>query len=400
MGHYDVIVVGAGGTMGSSAMYHLARSGSKVLGLEAQPQAPHTAGSHHGLTRIIRLAYAEHPCYVPLLKRAFELWRQLEVESGQDLLKETGCINMSPKSLPDSCFKGAQASAQLHGLTHEVLTPAELQGRCPGYAPPEDFQIILEPVGGVLCPERCIAAHLAGAAAAGAEVLYGAAVTRWGVEPGGQVSVQAGPDAQTHTADRLILAPGAWLPRLVPELKSLLTVERQVVGWFDIEGDASHFSPDSFPVAVLDDETGMFYAFPADAHGFKIGKMHHRRQVTEPDALDRAIVPEDEATLRVAVQRYFPGAAGRLNHAAACLFTNTPDEDFVIDVHPRHPQVVICSACSGHGFKFGSVIGEVLKDLALMGGTPLDIDFLRLSSLRKGQAAVLEEFGKQEPASA
>lgn len=119
----------------------------------------------------------------------------------------------------------------------------------------------------------------------------------------------------------------------------MLTVERQVVGWFDIEGDASHFSPERFPVAVLDDETGMFYAFPADAHGFKIGKMHHRRQVTEPDALDRAIAPEDEATLRFAVQRYFPGAAGRLNHAAACLFTNTPDEDFVIDVHPRHPQV-------------------------------------------------------------
>ncbi|KAK2078181.1 hypothetical protein QBZ16_004049 [Prototheca wickerhamii] len=359
--------------MGSSAMYHLASQGAKVLGLESQPEAPHTQGSHHGLTRITRLAYAEHPSYVPILRRSFVLWKQLEQETGRKLLTPTGCINFSPESSPEgvSCFKGALASALEHGLEHSVMTAKECHAKYPGYCLPEGYEATFEPMGGVLCPEECIAAHLEAAQRKGARLVTGAKVKSWSADPaGGPVSVTT-EDGATYTGKRLIIAAGAWMPVLVPELKTLLKVERQVVGWFSLTGNPANFEPTTFPVAVFDDESGY---------------------ETDPDAVDREVTLEDEGTLRVAVERYFPEAAGPMTRAAVCLFTNTPDENFLIDRHPRHEQVIICSACSGHGFKFGSVIGEILKDLTLQGSTPLDIEFLRFSEERKGHADVLQAF--------
>ncbi|EFN57606.1 hypothetical protein CHLNCDRAFT_20797 [Chlorella variabilis] len=403
----DCVVVGAGGAMGSAALFHLAKRGVQVLGLEAQPSAPHSYGSSHGLSRIIRLSYFEHPSYVPLVREAYRLWRGLEQESGERLLTMTGCINTSP---PDadcgpgtSCFQGALRSgkssskllpcSQEHGLAHEVLTSSEVEQRFPGYHLPPSFQTMYEPEGGFLVPERCIQAHLHLAQRHGAELLCGAKVLGWQVGAQGLVRVQT--TRGEFIARRLVLAAGGWMPQLVPQLRPILTVERQVVGWFQLVPEQrQHFTPQVFPVFLLHDETRYFYGFPADEHGFKVGLYHHLRQVTTADSVDRSVSSADEEALRQCVRRYFPEADGRLTRAAVCTFTNTPDLDFILDRHPLHGQVVLASCCSGHGFKFAPVIGSILADLAMEGATPHDISPHRLSRQRPGQAAVLDAFAR------
>ncbi|PRW58764.1 N-methyltryptophan oxidase isoform A [Chlorella sorokiniana] len=403
---FDAIVVGAGGAHGSAALYHLAKRGAQVLGLEAQPSAPHDRGSSHGLTRIIRKCYFEHPSYVPLLHSSYQLWHELEAETGEKLLTLTGCVNTSaPGSQCGpglACFEGSLLAAQQHNLEHEILSPAQVAQRFPAYRLPEGFQSLYEPGAGFLAPEKCIAAHLGQAQKSGAQLVCGAAVQRWAVEPpaggsgsgsgsgGGLVRVET--SQGTFQAKTLVLAAGGWMPALVPELQPLLTVERQVVGWFEVapeQRDAFH--PSRCPVFLLQDPQGnYFYGFPADEHGFKVGKYHHLREKVTPDGVPRDISPQDEEALRQCLQ-YFPGAqGGRLTRAAVCLFTNTPDLNFILDRHPRHPQVVLSSACSGHGFKFSSVVGSVLADLALneQGTTPHDISLHRLSRDRLGQAAI------------
>ncbi|KAI7842984.1 hypothetical protein COHA_003389 [Chlorella ohadii] len=405
---FDAIVVGAGGAHGSAALYHLAKRGAQVLGLEAQPSAPHDKGSSHGLTRIIRKCYFEHPSYVPLLHESYRLWNELEAETGEKLLTITGCVNTSPPGAERgpglACYEGSLLAAQQHNLEHEILSPAQVSQRFPAYRLPADFQTLFEAGAGFLSPEKCIAAHLGQAQKSGAQLVCGAAVQRWAVEPpsgGGGSSgsgsaeglVRVETSQGTFQAKKLVLAAGGWMPALVPELKPLLTVERQVVGWFELapeQRDAFH--PSRCPVFLLQDANGYFYGFPADEHGFKVGKYHHLREKVDPAGVPREINAQDEAALRECLQ-YFPGAqGGRLARASVCLFTNTPDLNFILDRHRRHPQVVLGSACSGHGFKFSSLVGRVLADLALSpeGATPHDISLHRLSRERPGQAAVLD----------
>uniref|UniRef100_A0A1D2AAP4 FAD dependent oxidoreductase domain-containing protein n=1 Tax=Auxenochlorella protothecoides TaxID=3075 RepID=A0A1D2AAP4_AUXPR len=252
---FDVIVVGAGGTMGSSALHHLAKSGVKVLGLEAQAEAPHSNGSHHGHTRVIRTAYVEHPSYLPLLGRAHQLWQELQQASGQVLLETTGCIYSSEGTLENSCTQHAIHVAGEHALEHRILAKAEAAKLFPGYrAFPEDAKFMYEPAAAVLQPEGCIRASLTLALSAGAELVCGAAVTGWRVDDQGTVHVHT--SKGEYEGRKLILAPGAWLPKLVPELQSLLSVERQVVGWFEVLNGSADFDADRFPMFVMDDRDG------------------------------------------------------------------------------------------------------------------------------------------------
>src|SRR5437762_148002 len=272
---YDVIVAGIGG-MGSATAYHLARRGRKVLGLE-RFDVPHDLGSSHGITRIIRLAYYEHPSYVPLLRRAYELWRELETLADERLLHLTGSLDAGP---PDSdVVQGSLRSCQLHDLPHELLTSAEITRRYPGYRLPGGHVAVLQPEGGFLLPERCIVHHVWAAQALGAEV--------------------------------------------------------------------------------------------------------HARERVHPDQLQREPTSRDEAVLRTFAERYFPDGAGPTMALKTCLFTNSPDEHFVVDLHPQYPQVVVASPCSGHGFKFASVMGEILADLATGGQTRHDISLFRLARFKR-----------------
>jgi sarcosine oxidase len=367
---YDAIVVGVGG-MGSAACFHLARRGLRTLGLE-RFDIPHTMGSSHGITRIIRLAYYEHPNYVPLLLRAFALWDELARQSGNHLLEVTGTIDASAPD--EEVFAGSLVSCQQFALDHEILTSPQLSERYPAYRLPAEHLALFQPRGGFLLPERCITAHVRGALAAGAEIRARERVLAWEPLADGVCVVT---ERGTYEAGRLVLAAGAWMSTLVPRFRDLAAPERQVLAWFAPLQPAL-FTPRRFPVFNLLVPEGRFYGFPEyDVPGFKIGLYHHREEIVDPDDFNREADAEDETPLRDATARYFPAANGPTMALRTCMFTNTPDEHFILDLLPGYPQVVVASPCSGHGFKFASVIGEILADLVQSGETGHDIAWLR-----------------------
>jgi sarcosine oxidase len=370
----DVIVVGLG-AMGSAAAWQLARRGRRVLGFD-RFSPPHTLGSSHGRSRIIREAYFEHPGYVPLLRRAYECWTQLEQESGRRLLRQTGGLMAGPEN--GVLFAGARRSAVEHGVPHEVLTAEEIRRRFPGFAPPEDTLGLLEARAGMLWPEGCVEAALALARRHGAELRTDEPVTSWQADGGGVAVTSAG---GTHRAARLILSAGPWMPLLLGARGRALQVERQLFHWFEPARNPELFGPDRCPVAVWEYAPDRIFATQPDVgDGMKAG-IHYEGEMTDPDHVRREPTAEDEAAMRRLVERYLPDAAGRVREARVCLYTNTPDHHFLIDVHPDHPQVIVASPCSGHGFKFASVVGEILADLATMGRSRFDLSPFALSRM-------------------
>ena len=369
---FDVIVVGVGG-MGSATAYHLARRGKSVLGLE-RFDIPNDQGSSHGVTRIIRLAYYEDPAYVPLLRRSYELWRELERLAGEQLLHITGSLDAGP---PDSAvFQGSLLSARLHDLPHEILTSAELTSRYPAYRLPASTVALLQPEGGFLLPERCIVAHVVAAQALGAEIHGRERVVEWESKPEG-IRVQT--DRGSYVADRVVISAGAWASTLVDGLGALAIPERQVLAWFQ-PSRPDHFSPEQFPVFNLLVDEGRYYGFPIyGVPGFKLGRYHHLNEDVDPDEFDRETHPRDEKILRDFAVRYFPEGAGPTMALKTCMFTNSPDEHFILDVYSKDPRVSIAAGFSGHGFKFCSVVGEIMADLAERGETHHDINLFRLS---------------------
>ena len=371
----DVIVIGIGG-MGSAAAWQLARRGKRVLGLE-RFDIPHTMGSSHGVTRIIRLPYYEDPRYVPLLRRAYELWREIESASREQLLVTTGSIDAGPED--GDLFQGALASARLHHLNHEVLNGAELAERYPAYRFPREHRAVYQPDGGFIASERAIVAHVRAAQSLGAEIHARERVLEW--EPVDADRVRVVTDKSRYTAARLVLTAGAWIGELAAPLRQIAVPERQVLAWLHPKRP-EFFEPTRFPVFNVAVDEGRYYGLPIyEVPGFKFGRYHHRGEtVTSPDDLRREPDAADEQLLRQFAERYFPEGCGPTMALRTCMFTNTPDEHFVIDQHPMYPQVILASPCSGHGYKFCSVIGEIVADLASGAGeTRHEIDFLKLS---------------------
>lgn len=368
---FDVIVAGSGG-MGSATAYHLARRGKSVLALE-RFDIPHTMGSSHGVNRIIRLAYYEDPRYVPLLRRAYELWRQLEIEAGEQLLHITGSIDASA---PDGeVFEGSLRSCEEHEIPHEVLSSRALSERFPGFQLPPGHVALFQRDGGFLLSERCIVAHVQGAVNAGAVVHAREGVLDW--EGNGDL-VTVRTDRATYQARHLVLTAGAWMGNLVPALAPVLQPERQVLAWFQPQ-TPSLFAPDTFPVFNLTVDEGRYYGFPVfGIPGFKVGRYHHLNENIDPDSMDREPNDRDEAILRDFTNRYFPAASGPVMTMKSCIFTNTPDEHFIIHRLPGAANVIVASPCSGHGFKFCSVIGEIIADLTIEGATAHDISLFSL----------------------
>lgn len=368
---FDTVVVGLG-AMGSAALHHLALRGVKVLGVDTFA-TPHIHGSTHGRTRIIREAYYEHPCYVPIVQRAYELWAQLEREIGEQLFVQTGGLMIGP---PDGeIFAGALRSATEHGLAHTILEPRDVHARFPGFRVPEGAMALHEPRAGLLFPEKCVEAHLALARRAGASVRTGVTVTAW--EADDEVRIRT--DAGELRARTLILAAGPWLPALIPELELPLEVERQLFHWFEPASHPEWYDATHSPISLIEYAHDRFFAtFPDVGHGVKAG-VHHEGEVIDIDA-PRAPASEAEgAEMQALLARYLPQAAGRILDRATCVYTNTPDHDFVLDRHPEHPNVIIASPCSGHGFKFSSAIGEILADLVTSRQTSFDLSPFALS---------------------
>ena len=364
---YDTIVCGLGG-MGSATCHHLAKRGQRILGIE-KFDVGHSMGSSHGVNRIIRLAYFEHSKYVPLLRRAYELWRETEASFGEQLLFITGSIDAGPEG--SRIVDGSLASCAEHGLDHELLSAAQINARFPGYHLPLGHFGILQPEGGFVASERAIAAHLQLAMAAGADIRAREAFTD--AEPTAEGGVRVRTEHGVYEASRLVITTGSWIEDHVPLLKGRAVPERQVLGWF-APRKPELFKLGNFPVSNTLTPHGHYYQFPQwGAPGFKIGLYHHLHETGHADALDRTPNARDEALLRVGLEHYFPEANGATLRLAACSFTNTPDEHFVIDTLPAMPQVIYASPCSGHGFKFSSVIGEILADLAEKGETRHDL---------------------------
>jgi sarcosine oxidase len=374
---FDVIVAGLG-AMGSATAFHLALRGSRVLGLDRYAPG-HTLGSSHGESRIIRELYFEHPSYVPLLHRAYELWWELGSRTGQPLFHETQGLMIG---LPDGkLVTGARLSGDTYDLPYEILSPVEVERRWPAFKLPERFVALVDKRAGFLNPEASVAAHLELALSNGALLRYEEAVLRWSSE-GDTVRVVT--SRGEYLADRLVLSAGAYVRPLLAELELPLTVERQVLFWFDINPADQRYDPGRFPIYITELEDGsQCYGFPRLPRGVKAAVMHEGETVADPERVRRSVAADEIEPLRRRLARILPDlAAAPVRESAVCLFTNTPDHNFIIDWHPEHPHVLLSSPCSGHGFKFASVIGELQADLVTEGRTRFDLTPFRLARLR------------------
>ncbi len=353
---FDVAIAGLG-AMGSAAALELAVRGTRVIGFD-RFHPPHDLGSSTGRTRIIREAYFESPFYVPLVRRAWDLWAELERRTGRRLYRRTGGLVIGPRN--GTLVPGAIASAAAHAVPYERLTPAQVRERFPAFTPPDDMAAVVEQRAGILGPEDCIAAMLDMARAGGAELRFGEPVLHWTAAADGLEITTAGGLVRGKC---LILAAGAWMAGDLTQLRLPLAVARQTMFWLCPAGGPSH-APEDFPIWLWETPDGRaFYGFPDLGDGPKVAR-HHGGAATTPDTVDRAVQAGEAEELLAFLRGAIPSLAGTVTDAKVCLYTNTPDEHFILDRHPAHPNVLVASPCSGHGFKFAPAIGEVLADMA------------------------------------
>jgi sarcosine oxidase len=376
---YDVIVIGLGG-VGSAAACHLASRGKRVLGLEQYTPA-HDRGSSHGSSRIIRQAYNEGPGYVPLVLRAYELWEKLERDTATPLLTITGGLFIGPEN--GDVVQGSLRSAREHNLAYEMLGAKDVQRRFPVLHPRSEECAVYETKAGFLRPEAAVAAHLGLAAQHGAALHFEEPVSGWMTTDTGTVRVTTA--KATYEAAHLVIAPGAWASDLL-KLNLPLHVRRHVMAWFDPIDGITPFKPERFPIYIWQtDKDTILYGFPAtdcDHCGVKAA-LHSGGDICTPDSIERGIQEQDITEIREQLAACIPALNGNLLHAATCMYTMTPDEHFVVSRHPHYSQVTIACGFSGHGFKFTSVLGEVLADLSMEGRTKYPIDFLSAERFSK-----------------
>jgi sarcosine oxidase len=370
---FDVIVIGVG-AIGSATCWELARRGVRVLGLD-RFEIPNARGSSHGQSRVIRLAYYEHPDYVPLLRRAYELWRELEQASGQNLLHITGGLYLGPPS--GELVGGSLNSARKHSLAHEVLDRAKLGDRYPQFDVPHDHVGFFEPTAGFLTPENCIAAFVDCALRHGGEIHGNEPVQSWSADTSGaRVKTRRG----EYRADKLVFCGGPWTEKLVADLGVKLVVTRQVMAWV-WPREPEMFELGRLPVWAIElPDNSLYYGFPMHPPGVGFKLAHHKPgKPADPDQLERNVLTGDEQPLRDCLRRFIPRGDGPLLAVRICMYTNSPDSHFIIDRHLRCERVSIACGFSGHGFKFASVIGQAMADLAVDGRTNLPVGFLSLS---------------------
>ena len=371
---FDVIVIGMGG-MGSAALSALAQLGVRALGLE-QYQLVHRRGSSHGHTRIIRTAYYEHPSYVPLIQKAFYLWRQLEQRVGRNLLTELPCLSLGS---PDGdLIQGVLKSSREHRLDVEQLTGSELSSRYPQFHLPESTVGVLERAAGYLRVEECVRACLDDALSSErVEIRSEETVIGWKVAGTG---IEVRTTSGVYHADKLIVTGGAWSRALLAELNIPLSVMRQVQLWFTPANRPAQFEPDQFPIFMLDTPRGAYYGLPSiDNHGLKCARHYAAPELSDATGINWEVVPEDQLPVQDFVRRYLPYASGPTSRGEVCLYTLSPDRHFIIDQHPHGPRVTFACGFSGHGFKFAPTVGKILADHALSGSTTDSIDLFRLA---------------------
>ena len=366
----DCIVLGTGGA-GSAALYHLSRRGAKVMGLDRFPPG-HDRGSSHGETRLIRQAYFEHPDYVPLLLRAYELWKELSELSERDLYHETGLLEVGP---PEGILvRGVLSSAKAHGLEVEQLSPAEAESRFKGFRVPASMASLHERRAGYLRVEECVVAHVEEAQQLGATVRTGETVMDWSIDGTG---ARVRTDQGSYLAARLVITAGPWAGDLLKDLGLPLQVRRKPVFWYKARGIECREAA-GCPAFLFETSAGFFYGFPEtkEGAGLKVAEHTGGEVVSDPLHIDRSLRPEDRGPVERFLDQYLLSVTRECLKHSVCMYTMTPDEHFAIGLHPGHSQVAFAAGLSGHGFKFTGVLGEALADLALEGKTSLPIGFL------------------------
>jgi sarcosine oxidase len=375
--HFDVAVVGLG-AMGSAAIAHLAARGVKAIGIDAHYPA-HALSSSHGDSRLIRLGYFEDPSYVPLLQRAYANWRALEARLREDILTITGVLQIGKPG--SKIVSGTKNSCELHNLPLETLGPDEMRHRFPVFSLDDDEVALLDPQGGYLRPEAAVMGYLKLAASDGAALHFGEKVSA--IEPGdcGVVIVS---DTGRYSASKVIVATGSWIGELVPALRAHAVPIKQVVAWYQPK-DGFVTMPQRMPVFIRDEgENGSFFGFPViGVDGVKVGRHAHFREQIDPSQPNPPVNNADTALLDSFIQHRLPAASGLRVRSTTCRYTMLPSEDFLIDHLPGDKRIVIASPCSGHGFKFTSVVGEILADLALNGGTDLPVGAFSFAAMER-----------------
>ena len=375
--NFDVIVLGVG-SMGSSTCYYLAKQGYKILGLE-QFDIPHDQGSHAGQSRIIRKAYFEHSDYVPLLERAYENWKKIEEETGAQIYFPTGLLYVGKPQ--DILIRGVRESALKYAIHVESLSHLEMTARFPQFQIPEGYDVLLEPDAGFVTPERAILLYVEQAIRHGASIHTKEKTISW-TKAGASIEVTT--SKGIYSCKKLIITAGAWAGSMIPGFSDHLQVTRQVIAWVN-PAEWAPFEMGTLPCWMMDEATqsGMYYGFPilpAGKFGGPLGlkvALHYPGQASNPDAVNRTTSVEDESHLIEALHKFLPKGYSSTHVLKTCLYTNTPDENFVIDFLPGYnDQVVVGAGFSGHGFKFVSVVGEMLADLSIKGKTQLPISFL------------------------
>ena len=357
------VAVLGGGVMGAATAWRLTKRGADVTVFDRH-SPPHAHGSSHGESRIIRTAYFEGTWYVPLLQEVFGMWRELETLSGRRILTMTGALMIGSESSEN--VSGALASAREHGLDAEFLDTNEFRQRFRGHVVRDGEVAVLDRQAGVLNPEAAVAAMLAQSPQAVRET-----------------EIRSLAELRSRF-DAVVVAAGPWTPELIDWIP--LQVERQVHGWFSIAREADWFGPDRFPAFVrFSIESGFMYGIPSlDGKTVKVGR-HHEGEITTPQTIRRRVDEYDLDPLRLLTAKYLRGVSGHVTRTLTCMYSNTPDNHFVIDFSPEDRHLVVISACSGHGFKFGPVIGEIAADLVCDGGTSRDI--ARFSAARFAPSA-------------
>ncbi|MFD2131165.1 N-methyl-L-tryptophan oxidase [Pseudogracilibacillus auburnensis] len=366
--HYDHIIVGAG-SMGMAAGYYLAREGKKTLLLDAF-QPPHDKGSHHGDTRLIRFAYGEGARYVPFVLRAKELWEELETLTDKKVFHRVGILNFTPKD--DPYMDNIIQSSKQYNLPVELLTPKEANKRWKGIHLTKDMTSCFEPTSGVLMTQNIIEAYYELAMKAGAEVIGNNRVVK--IEPVKHIVKITTENGDTFTADSIILSVGAWSKQIMNDLQADLPITpiRKTFAWYEVV--ESIYDDSNFPGFTYTDGEKTYYGFPSiDRAGLKIGR-HDLGDEVNPDEEKAPFgsVEGDQEDLDLFLKTFMP-KVGKLKYGKTCMYTMTPDKDFIIDLLPNHPNIAIAAGFSGHGFKFASAVGEALKDLLLMGKPKIDL---------------------------
>ncbi len=375
--NYDVIVLGVG-SMGSSTCYHLAKRGYKVLGLE-QFDIPHELGSHAGQSRIIRKAYGEGSDYVPLLERAYQNWKALESETGAQVYYKTGLAYFG--ATDDPFLKTVKGSSEKYKIPLNNLSIEECNRKFPQFRLPPDFQRLEEPDAGLITPERSILLYVQQAVLKGAVIRTKEKVLEWKREASGSVSVKT--DKGSYKAAKLVITAGPWAGKMIPSIASKLTVTRQAVAWVKPKNWEA-FTIGKFPCWILENKEYDFYGFPilpvgtfAGPLGLKLALHYPGAETTDPDVVNRNTKASDEKILIDFLNEFIPDGYAQTLVMKTCLYTNSPDQDFIIDyLSGFDKDVVFASGFSGHGFKFVSVVGEILADLAMKGKTDLPVGFL------------------------